>query len=131
MAYNQFEVCEESKKVLTWSTHQGLYTMNRLPFGITVASFIFQKYMEQLFINIHNVVTFLDDILLTGADRREHLATLEKVPETLRKVGLTVNPKKCEFFKDQLEYVGHVITKDGLKTNPKKNTGHSRCSKTN
>lgn len=76
--------------------------------------------MEQLFINIPNVVTFLDDILLTGSNKKEHLATMETVLETLQKAGLTVNPKKCEFFKDQIEYVGHVITKEGLKTSQKK-----------
>lgn len=78
-AYNQFLLDDEAKKLLVWSTHKGLFTMNRMPFGITPASGKFQRYLEQLFMGIDNVIIYLDDILVTGSNHQNHIDTLEKV----------------------------------------------------
>lgn len=114
-AYTQFELDEDSKKLLTLSTHKGLFQVNRLMYGITVASGLFQKYMEQLFMGMDFVVCFLDDILITGRNKAEHYKNLRKVLEKLEHAGLTVNKDKCKFFVDSVEYLGHEISKNGLK----------------
>jgi hypothetical protein len=93
-AYTQFELDEDAKKLLTWSTHRGLFTVNRMPFGISPASAKFQKYIEQLFMGMKNVINFLDDILITGPTKKEHLETLEKVLKKLDEAGLTVKTFK-------------------------------------
>jgi hypothetical protein len=114
-AYTQFELDEDAKKLLTWSTHRGLFTVNRMPFGISPASAKFQKYIEQLFMGMKNVIHFLDDILITSPTKKEHLETLEKVLKKLDEAGLTVKKEKCKFFQDEVEYLGHIIDKNGLK----------------
>jgi hypothetical protein len=114
-AYTQFELDEDAKKLLTWSTHRGLFTVNRMPFGISPASAKFQKYIEQLFMGMKNVINFLDDILITGPTKKEHLETLEKVLKKLDEAGLTVKKEKCKFFQDEVEYLGHIIDKNGLR----------------
>ena len=119
-AYTQFELEEESKMLLTWSTHKGLYKVERMMYGITVASGIFQRNIEQLFTGMENVTNYLDDILVTGKTREEHLETLEKVLRKLEDANLTVKKEKCEFFKDSIEYLGHHISKEGLRKTEKK-----------
>jgi hypothetical protein len=114
-AYNQFAVDEKTSEILTWNTSRGLYRVLRLPFGIKTASSIFQKSVESLFQGMSGVVNFLDDILVTGKDDEEHLSNLEKVFDILQNAGLTVNKEKCEFFKAEIEYLGHKISKQGIR----------------
>lgn len=113
-AYNQFELDDEAKKLLVWSTHKGLLQMNRMPFGIAPASSKFQRYIEQILQGVENVAVYIDDIIITGSNREKHLETLEKVLNKLKNAGLTVRFSKCSFFQPSVTYLGHRITKDGL-----------------
>lgn len=115
LAYMQFPVDEDTSKLLSWNTHRGLYAVHRLPFGITSAGSIFQKEMENLFKGMEGVQPFLDDILITGPTTQDHLQRLEEVFKKLEEVGLTVCPDKCVFFKDEVEYLGFKISKEGLR----------------
>lgn len=114
-AYTQFELDDDARRVLTWSTHKGLFTMNRMPYGIAPATAKFQKHLEQLFMGMENVVNFVDDILITGPNRDEHLKTLEAVLKKLSEAGLTAKKEKCKFFQEQVEYMGHIISRHGLR----------------
>ena len=78
-AYLQLPVDDESKELLTISTHRGLYRYNRLPFGVASAPAIFQRSMESLLRGIPGVCVFFDDILVSGPSERDHLCNLEKV----------------------------------------------------
>ncbi|KAF0708423.1 Reverse transcriptase domain-containing protein [Aphis craccivora] len=114
-AYNQLELDEESSKILTWSTHKGLFKVHRLPYGVAPASAIFQKLIEQLFQGHEGVANFLDDIIITGQNNKEHLKNLDKVFNILYESGLKVKLSKCEFFKSEIEYLGHIISAKGLR----------------
>lgn len=87
-AYNQLELDDESNKLVSWSTHKGVFQMNRLPFGVKPASGIFQSTIEKLLLGIPGVVNFIDDIVVTGKDQEEHLANLKLVFERLFDAGL-------------------------------------------
>lgn len=113
-AYNQLELDEESKKLVSWSTHKGVFLMNRLPFGVKPASGIFQSTIEKLLLGIPGVVNFIDDIVVTGKDQEEHLANLKLVFERLFDAGLRLNKRKCEFFKENIKYLGFVLSAQGL-----------------
>lgn len=63
---------------------------------------------------------FIDDILIGGKDLKECLKILEMVSERLAKYNVTVNLKKCQFLKEEIQYLGHVICKEGIKPNLKK-----------
>lgn len=78
-AYQQIVMDDDSKKYLTINTHRGLFTYNRLPFGVSSAPAIFQRTMESLLQGMPRVAVYLDDILLTGRDTVEHLSTLDEV----------------------------------------------------
>lgn len=119
-AYLQVPVNENSHKYLTITTHKGMFSYNRLPFGITSAPSIFQRVIEQVLQGLPYVICFLDDILVTGKDDGHHLTNLETVLSRLQKFGLHVKPEKSEFFKSSLEYLGHVIDAAGLHKSPDK-----------
>ena len=119
-AYHQMEVEEESQELLTITTHKGLYRYCRLPFGVSSAPAVFQRTMEQILQGIPGVVVFIDDIELTGETEEEHLHRLDQVLERLEEHGLRLQKSKCDFMKDSVEYLGHIIDKDGLHPLPGK-----------
>ena len=119
-AYHQMEVEDESQEVVTITTHKGLYRYRRLPFGIASAPAVFQRTMEQILQGIPGVVVFMDDIELTGETQEEHLDRLDQVLQRLHNHGLRLQKTKCEFMKDRVEYLGHIIDKDGLHPVPSK-----------
>ena len=113
-AYLQLPLDEESKEYVTVNTHKGLYRYNRLPFGISSAPSTFQRTMETLLQGIKGVLVYIDDILITGPTIEEHLSTLDKVLEKLGVANLRLNKPKCFFLQPSIEYLGHIIDKDGL-----------------
>ncbi|KAL7891832.1 hypothetical protein AOLI_G00013080 [Acnodon oligacanthus] len=76
--------------------------------------------MDQVLQGLPNVRCYLDDILITGQDRVQHLKNLDAVLGRLEEFGLRVEKEKCEFFKDPLEYLGHTIDAHGLHKSPEK-----------
>lgn len=119
-AYNQLELVEETKKLLAWSTHKGIFVPNRLPFGPKPVCAIFQRCVEKLLQGLKGVRNFLDDIIVTGPNNEEHMANLREVFVRLRDAGLRLKKSKCEFFKDEVNYLGHIISKHGLRKDPAK-----------
>lgn len=119
-AYQQVEMDDESKQYLTLNTHKGLFLVNRLPFGISSAPAIFQRIMDNALKGLNGVTCYLDDILITGHTEAEHLLNLEAVLKRLSERGFRVKPSKCDFFRNELQYLGHVITKDGVRPTDEK-----------
>ena len=66
------------------------------------------------------MLVYLDDILIYSKDKAEHLTHLEQVCQVLREHKLYCKPKKCEFFKNAVEYLGHVISNKGIQVDPRK-----------
>lgn len=115
-AYQQLLLDDNSRKLTVISTHRGLFEYMRLPYGLSCAPAKFQKIIEQIFQGLDGVIVFLDDILITGRTREEHIANVEKVLSRLAKAGLTISLEKSEFFKESVIYLGHKIDKFGLHT---------------
>ena len=92
--YLQLELDEQSSQYTTINTHKGLYRYKRLPFGIASAPAFFQKTMDTILQNIPKAMCYIDDIMITGSDDTEHLATLNQVLERLEKHNIKVNLKK-------------------------------------
>ena len=114
-AYQQVELDEDSKKYVVVNTHRGLFRFNRLPFGVASAPGIFQRVMECLLKEIPGVIVYLDDILVTGSSREEHLLNLGKVLEKLKEAGLKLKRNKCVFLAESVTYLGHRIDSEGLR----------------
>ena len=113
-AYNQLEMNDNSKSYLTINTHKGLYSYNRLVFGISASPSIWQRTMDQVLKGIPNTSCILDGIIITGKTDDAHLKTLEAVLQRLMDYNLRVNEAKCKFFQEEITYCGHKIDANGL-----------------
>ena len=113
-AYLQIPIAEASQKYVTINTHRGLFRYTRLPFGVSAAPAIFQRTMENILKGIPGVAVYIDDILVTGGSREDHLSTLNAVLERLEVAGLKLKKSKCAFLAPSVEYLGHVISAEGL-----------------
>lgn len=112
--YQQLVVDDESAEILTITTHKGLFNVKRLAFGINSASGICQRIMETLLNNIDGVIVFQDDILISGGNETEHFGRLEQVLRRLNDNGLTVNANKCVIAVERVEFIGYIISADGV-----------------
>ena len=83
-AYLQLQLCPDSMKYCTINTHRGLYQYTRLPFGIASAPAIFQKVMDTILQGVKGAMCYIDDILVTGWNEREHFQNLEEVMKCLQ-----------------------------------------------
>jgi len=113
-AYNQLKVDEHTSKLLAWSTHKGIFKVNRLSYGIKPASFIMQREVEKKFQGIDKTATFLDDTIITGYNEVEHLNNLKQELVRCRVLGFKLNKVKCKFFQPRVKYLGYIIDKEGL-----------------
>ncbi|XP_056135313.1 uncharacterized protein K02A2.6-like, partial [Lampris incognitus] len=113
-AYQQLELEKDSEKYLTINTHKGLYVYHRLSYGVSSAPSMFQNVMDQILLGLEHVTCFLDDILVTGRTREEHLRNLDEVLSRLESYGVRVKRAKCDFMQEKVEYLGHLIDKEGL-----------------
>ncbi|UYV71889.1 K02A2.6-like, partial [Cordylochernes scorpioides] len=128
-AYHQIEMDQASKNLLVVSTHRGLYRCNRLPFGISPASAIFQRCMDSLFHEVPNTVIYLDDIFIGSKDEQKHYRILKMIFDKLKELNFTLNKEKCLFKKKDICFLGHIINEDGVRPDSKKLEALERCKK--
>ena len=93
-----------------------------MPFGLTNAPATFQRLMNEIFKDdlFKHVLIFLDDLLVYSETPAEHLEHLQKVFLKLRAAGLKLKPKKCDLFQTQVNNLGHVLDKTGIRPDPRK-----------
>ncbi|KAK2705876.1 hypothetical protein QYM36_016028 [Artemia franciscana] len=104
----------------TFSTIYGRYRWKRYPFGLVSAQDEFQRKMEEAFEGLEGIRILVDDILVYGKNRKEHIQRLSAVLRRAREKGIRFNSEKCEFSKDKVKYFGHIISRDGIKPDPEK-----------
>jgi len=81
------------------NTHKGLFKYTRLPFGIAAAPAIFQQTMDTVLQGLSGVVCYLDDIIVTGKNKSEHMFNLDQVLNRIQENGFRVHKEKCSFYK--------------------------------
>ena len=91
-----------------------------MPFGVAAAPSIFQRTLETLLQGIPHVSIYLDDILVTGISKTEHLETLDQVLNRLGTTGLRLKQSKCTFMLESVNYLGHKISEKGLQPTEEK-----------
>ncbi|CAI7798941.1 unnamed protein product [Closterium sp. NIES-54] len=103
-------------------THYGSYEFTVMPFGLTNTPSTFQFTMNRVFRDLLDrcVIVHLDDILIFSKTREQHLRDLNSLFKRLQENHLITKCSKCEFFKQELEFLGHVISCDGIKIDPSK-----------
>ena len=113
-AFHQLKLSENSKKLLTVNTIVGLLQCNKMPYGITVASQVFQKVMDTILSGLKDVKCSTDDILLSSVTKDEAYELLEQVLSRLQKYNVKARMSKCVFVENSVEYVGHTVSESGI-----------------
>ena len=122
-AYWQVEVEEADKEKTAFTVGPlGFYECNRMPFGLSNAPATFQRLMENCFgdMNMQSCLIYLDDIVVFSRTFEEHVQRLSMVFERLIDAGLKLSPEKCKLFQDRIKYLGHIVSVDGISTDPEK-----------
>ncbi|GBO02543.1 Retrovirus-related Pol polyprotein from transposon 297 [Araneus ventricosus] len=120
--YWQIEIRPENREKTAFTTGQGLWQFKVMPFGLCNAPATFERLMETVLRGLSSeaCLVYLDDIIIVGRTFEEHLNNLRKVFQRLQKANLKLNLKKCRFFHKEVTYLGHVISAEGVKTDPEK-----------
>ena len=98
----------------------GKYQFNRVPFGLAQAPAYFQKLINDVLKGCNFAMGYLDDIIIYSRSEKEHLEHLKEIFTRLKTAGLKLKLKKCCFFKKHIQYLGHLISADGIQPLPEK-----------
>ncbi|MCO5548085.1 hypothetical protein L7F22_001542 [Adiantum nelumboides] len=117
----QIRIRPEDVHKTAFRTTFGLYEFLGMPFGLTNALATFNGMMDRIFRPHRNYVgTFFDDMIVFSKSKEEHRDHLTAVFNELRKNGLLINAKKSEFFLEEIHFLGHIVSKSGLRMDPAK-----------
>ncbi|KAI3443800.1 hypothetical protein Pfo_000465 [Paulownia fortunei] len=120
--YHQLKIKEEDIPKTAFRTRYGHYEFLVMPFGLTNAPAAFMDLMNRVFKQYLDkfVIVFIDDILIYSRDKEEHKEHLKIVLQVLKEKQLYAKFKKCEFWLEQVVFLGHVVSKDGISVDPSK-----------
>ena len=99
----------------------GKYEFNMVPFGLAQAPAYFQVLISKVLKGLHSfTMAYLDDIIIFSKDKEEHLEHLRIIFQHLKEAGLKLKRSKCDFIKRHIQYLGHLISQDGIQPLPEK-----------
>ena len=112
------------KEKTAFSTSQGLYQFNVMPFELTNSPSTFRRLMEDVLRDLQweDCLLYMDDIIVPGGDIKHTIARLERVFICLRQANLRLKPSKCTLIQRDVKFLGHVVSEDGIHTDPDKIT---------
>ena len=121
MGYYTIRLDPDASRICTIIFPWGKYSYKRLPMGVAGSPDIFQAKMSELMVDLEFVRTYLDDLLtITKSNLSDHLDKIRKVLTRLREAGLKVNAEKSKFCAHETDYLGYILTRDGIKPQSKK-----------
>jgi hypothetical protein len=120
--YHQIRMKEADIPKTTFRTHEGHYEFLVMPFGLCNAPSTFQSLMNHVFHPFlrHFVLVFFDDILIYRKTWTDHLTHVDRVLHLLSQHQLFLKQSKCAFGASEVEYLGHLVGKDGVRVDLKK-----------
>ena len=98
----------------------GKYKFNRVPFGLAQGPAYFQRLINEVLTDCNFAMGYLDDIIIFSKTEEEHLQYIEEIFNHLMRAGLTLKLQKCSFFKKHIQYLGHLISDEGIQPLPEK-----------
>ena len=120
--YWQVPIHHDDKEKTAFYTHMGMYQFRVLPMGVCNGGATFERLMETVLRGLlgERALVYLDDIVVWGRTVGECSVNLDQVLKRLVDAGLKIRGEKCQFFKPEIEYLGHIVSKEGVSTSPSK-----------
>lgn len=121
LSYYTLEMDPKTWKYLTIILPWGKYQYKKMPMGLNISADVFQREMTKLFEGLDFVMVYIDDVLIvTKSSFDDHLKKLRVVLQRMLEKGIQLEAKKSFFGAHQVEYLGYIITREGLKPQPEK-----------
>ena len=119
-AYWQIDIKEEDRKKTAFLTKYGSYQFRKMAFGLTGAPSTFSRAINLVLRGLtwKMVLAFLDDVMVLGSSFEDHMHNLRLVFSRFRQYGLRLKAKKCLFFQKQVEFLGRLVSEDGIEVGP-------------
>ena len=120
--YHQVAMDDRDLQKTSFVTRRGTFAFKVMPFGLCNAPATFQRLMDHTMIGLNYEIclVYLDDIIVFSKDIPTHLERLETLFSRLRQANLKLKPSKCHFLQSSVEFLGYIITQNGISTDPKK-----------
>ena len=120
--YWQVDIHPDDKEKTAFSTGNGLWHFNVMPFGLCNAPATFERLMDSVLQGLHwkTCLVYLDDVIIFSKTLQEHLQHLGEVFEKLLGTGLKLSPNKCQLFTRESKFLGHIISSRGVSTDLEK-----------
>ena len=114
--YYNVPIAEQDKDKTAFITRRGQWRFNVMPFGLTAAPSRFQRLMDLVLVGLtyDACMVYLDDVIIFAPSYESHLQRLQQVFERIRQAGLKLKGSKCSFFQRKVEFLGHVISENGV-----------------
>jgi len=119
-SYWQVPLDKDAQEKSAFITRSGLWNWRVLPFGLTNAPACFERLMEKVLRGLHwkSLLIYLDDVIIFSDTFSNHMSRLEEVFQRFREANLKLKPSKCVLLSDSVKYLGHIVSKDGVSTDP-------------
>ena len=118
----QLKLAEEDKMMTAFSVPNGHYNFLRLPYGLSNSPASFQRLMDLVLRDLvgDECHEFIDDVIVFGNTIEEHASRLSRVLERFDRANLQLQPGNCVFAQPQVQYLGYVVSRDGIRASPDK-----------
>ena len=120
--YWQVEMAPEDREKTAFCTREGLFEFNVMPFGLCNAPATFQRLMDCVLAGLQwsSCLVYIDDVIIIGRSFDEHLHHLQQVLDRLKLAGLKIQPTKCHFLQREVNFLGHIVSPNGVLPDPSK-----------
>jgi len=118
----QVEMEEKDIEKTAFATENGLWEFTVMPMGMVNSGATFQRLMQMVFkgLDWRVLLIYLDDLIVHSKTFDQHLSDLRNVLNRLKEAGLKLSPSKCQLFRQEVTFLGHIISPEGVRTDPKK-----------
>ena len=117
-AFNSLRIDQDSQSILAFSTNNASYVFNTLIFGLSSGPSIYSNLLHEIlheYVDKNEIIIFIDDILVFSKDNASHFALLLKIFKRLDEFNVKLKLAKCEFMQSSVKFLGHEISKEGIK----------------
>lgn len=131
--FRQVGMAEDDKENTAFSTSLGLFHFKVMPFGLCNSPSALSRLLEDVLRGLQweECLLYMDDIIVPGSTFAEALQRLENIFERLRDANLKLKPSKCNLFQKSVKFLGHVVSEEGVQTDPDKNRGNQELANSN